>query len=400
MLSSSVFQGFKTRTRRVVKRRSLWRSTRMFFTIFWACTCKDSKSALSERATLLQTISLPVNYLIMLSLFVLSASNAPTAVVLQDQGPYAQAFVRAMSEAHAFRLFMMPAPEADAQLYQGTLVAVVTIPPTFDKALSHHQPIQIAVQINNVNEDLTNDVQRGLGLAVTTFYAHTFPHQVSIVSQERDAYPQDTDYLPYLALSISVISLMVSGMLQAGMAMAREWETGTIKELLLAPISSWPMLGGKLFGSFLIALPAVIVVLSVIIFLVGDWPANFLMVIGVSLLTLLVFVAAGLALGMGLKDRATLTTITRAISVPLFFVSGVFEVISFQTGAAQAIARAFPVHYAIVLEQYAFKHFMSDTLPIDADALILVGYIIAFVGLASLTMKGRGIAQRSSGGKR
>lgn len=399
MFYSPVFQGTKTSTRRVAKKRSLWRSAELFFTILWACTLKDIKSALSERATLLQTISLPVNYLIMLSLFVLSTSNAPTAVVLQDQGPYAQEFVSAMSEAHSFRLFMMPASEADAQLYQGALVAVVTIPPNFDEELSRHQSVQISVQVNNVNEDLTDDVQRGLGLAVTTFYAHAFPHQVPIISQEREAYPQDTDYLPYLALSISVISLMVSGILQAGLAMAREWETGTIKELLLAPISSCPMLGGKLLGSFLIALPAVIVVLSVIIFIVGDWPANFLMVIGVSLLTLLVFVAAGLALGMGLKDRSTLTTITRAISVPLFFLSGVFEVITFQTGAAQAIARAFPVHYAIVLEQYAFKHFISDTLPLYANAFILVGYLIAFVGLASLTMKGRGIAQRSSGGK-
>ncbi len=46
---------------------------------------------------------LPMNMLILLSLFVLAGSNAPTAVVMEDRGPYAQAFYQAMSQAHSFR---------------------------------------------------------------------------------------------------------------------------------------------------------------------------------------------------------------------------------------------------------------------------------------------------------
>ena len=109
----------------------------------WACALKDIKSALTERSTLVQTLSLPVNYLIMLSLFVLAGSNAPIAVVMQDQGPRAQEFVQAMAHAHSFHLDVMTRREADAQMEQGTLVAIVTIPANFDDAAGKHQPVRV-----------------------------------------------------------------------------------------------------------------------------------------------------------------------------------------------------------------------------------------------------------------
>src|SRR5260370_40776485 len=84
--------------------------------VIWPCMKKDIKSALTERSTLIQCSTLPVNYLILMSLFVLSGSNAPTAVGMQDTGPYAQQFYSAMSTAHSFRLQIMGAPQAHSLL--------------------------------------------------------------------------------------------------------------------------------------------------------------------------------------------------------------------------------------------------------------------------------------------
>jgi ABC-type multidrug transport system permease subunit len=355
--------------------------------VIWACMRKDIKSSLTERSTLIQCMTLPVNYLILLSLFVLSGSNAPTAVVMQDTGPYAQAFYDAMSNAHSFRLTTLSAAEARAKLLGGQLVATVTIPPNFDTRLAQRQPVQVQIQVNNLNTDLTDDVRRAIHLSVTSFYAREFPNSVTIVPQEIDAYSRDTDYIPFLAISILVISLMVAGLLQAGMGAAREWEKETVKELLLAPVSPWTVLVGKMLGSLVMGLLPVAVVLAVLIIVVGDYPANFLLVVGVSLLTLLVFVAAGMMLGMALKQRMSLTTVTRAISVPLFFLSGIFGPITFSTVAVQEIARLFPTHYAIVLEQLGFKGFITNTLAPDLNGLILCGFVLLFVVLATMALR-------------
>src|SRR5215472_13088003 len=119
--------------------------------VIWGCAWKDIRSALTERSTLVQSVTLPVNYLIMMSLFVLAGSHAPTAVVMYGHGPYARPFVTAMRQAHSFRLEVTSAAAARQQIRAGTLVAVVTIPAGFDQAVDRHQRMDIPVQVNNLD---------------------------------------------------------------------------------------------------------------------------------------------------------------------------------------------------------------------------------------------------------
>ncbi len=292
-----------------------------------------------------------------------------------------------MNQAHSFHIVVESADAARQQYEEGTLVTLVTIPADFDNRVRADQPVQIHAAINDLDEDLTDDARRALALSVTIFYSQNFPQMVPIMTVERDAYPSDTDYIPYLALSIMVISLLITGLLQAGMAAAREWEKGTMKELLLAPVSAWTLVAGKILATFIVGLPSIVVVLFVVVVFIGDLPVNFPFVIGVSLLSLLVFAAAGVALGMALKDRGTLTTISRALAVPLLFLSGLFAPVSFNTGAIQFLARLFPVHYSIVLIQAAFKGFVSNTLPLPINALMLCAYGLVFVLFANLSVR-------------
>jgi ABC-2 type transport system permease protein len=355
--------------------------------VIWGCAWKDIRSALTERSALIQSVSLPVNYLIMMSLFVLAGSHAPTAVVMNDHGPYARQFVTAMRQADSFRLEVTSAATARRQLHAGSLVAVVTIPAAFEQAVAHHQRMAIPVEVNNLDEDLTDDAHRAMRLVLTKFYARADPGLISIVTSEQDAYARDTGYIPFLAMSIIVIALMVSGLLQAGNAASRDWENATISELLLAPARTWEVLAGRMLGAYLVAAPAAVAVFGVVVFVVGDHPARLALTCGVSLLTLAVFVAAGTALGTAVKDRSALAVLTRALPVPLFFLSGVFGPIGFQTGAVQGIATILPIHYAIVLEQLGFKWFVTSTLSPATDALILAGYLAVFSCLSGVAVR-------------
>jgi ABC-type multidrug transport system permease subunit len=72
--------------------------------------------------------------------------------------------------------------------------------------------------------------------------------------------------------------------------------------------------------------------------------------------------------------------------VPLFFLSGVFAPLSFQTRAVQDIGQLMPVHWAIVLTQSAFKGFGTGTLPLGTDAAILGGYLTLFAVLSAAAL--------------
>src|SRR5260370_29472126 len=96
--------------------------------VIWACMKKDTKSALTERVFTIISVFLPVNFLILFSLFVISGGQAPTAVVMQDRGPYAQQFYDSMAHAHSFILRTTTASEAENLIQAGRIVAVVPMP--------------------------------------------------------------------------------------------------------------------------------------------------------------------------------------------------------------------------------------------------------------------------------
>lgn len=355
--------------------------------VIWACMKKDIRSALNERIFTILSVFVPVNILILLSLFVVSGGQAPTAVVMNDTGPYAQQFYSAMSHAHSFVLQTASASEAQNLITTGKIVAVVTIPADFDAHIRQNQPVQVGVQINNLNTDFTNDIRRAIPLSITSFYAKAFPSLVDVTPKESDVQPQDTGYIPYLTVSILVVGLLLGSLLQSGTSSAREYENETIKELLLSPASRWAMVAGKMLGAFVMSIAAVIVVLLVLIVIIGVRPDHWGEVVGYTVLTMVLFIALGAVLGTLIKNRQPVIVLSFGISVPLFLLSGAFGPISFGVPATEVIAQILPIYYAIVLQQHAFHNFILNNYGLAANVLILGAYALVLVIIAAVVLR-------------
>ena len=362
--------------------------------VIWACMKKEIKSALTERTATVVSVFLPANFLILMSLFAVSGGLAPTAVVMEETGPYARQFYDAMAHAHSFRLQMASQQEAQNLIEEGKIVAVVTIPADFDTRVQKNEPVQVDVEVNNLNLDFTNDIRRAVPLSITTFYGKAFPHLVTITPAEHDFYAQDTDYIPYLTVSILVVALMIGALLQAGGPAAREWERATIKELLLSPASRLAIALGKMLGALVMGvIPALLVLILLLV--IGVWPVHWGEVIVFTLLTMIIFIAWGTVLGTLLKQRQAFTLLAFGTSLPLAFLSGIFGPISFAgslTSVLNILAQIFPVYYAIVLQQHAFHGFDLNTDGVSTNVLILCGYAVFLVALAALVLRRGGRA--------
>ncbi len=323
----------------------------------------------------------------MMTLFVLAGSHAPTAVVMHDTGPYAQAFYRAMDGAQSFSLRTASATDAQNLIAEGKVVAVVTIPSDFDTRVQANEPVQVDVQINNLNTDFTHDIRRAIPLSITSFYGKAFPNLVTITPHETDWYAQTVDYVPYLGVSILVISLMVGALIQAGTSSAKEWESETMKELLLSPASRWSILLGKMLAAFAMSILPVLLVLAIVVFAMGVWPVHWGEVVWVTLLTMLIFIALGTLLGTLLKRWQFVIVLSISLAVPMFFISGAFGPISFGVPITAVIAKIFPVYYAIVLEQHAFHGFDLNTYGVGFNAAVLVIYALGLLVLTTLALR-------------
>jgi len=352
----------------------------------WAVAAKDARVALTERMSLLQALTLPLNYLIMMSLFALAGGHDPAALVMADHGSYARTFASSMASARTFSITDTTAAQAADRMRAGNLVAAVTIPSAFDQDIRDHQTATVHLAVNNLNQDLTDDAERGMRLALAQFYEAAAPGQVPVTVSFQDQYKADTGYIPFLAMSVVVISLVVAGLLAAGNASAREYEERTMRGLLLAPVRLWHILAGRILGAFLISLPSVAIVMAVVTVIAGDRPEHPLIAAGTALLTLAASCAAGTALGTIARDRSTVAVITRALPVPLFFLTGVFAPLSYFPPAVQWIGGLLPVHYAVVLTQWGFRGLVTGTLPLAADAAILAATLLAFAAAGAAAL--------------
>jgi len=125
----------------------------------------------------------------------------------------------------------------------------------------------------------------------------------------------------------------------------------------------------------------------VLILVVGVWPINWGEVIGFSILDAIIFIALGTLLGTLLKVRQSVVPLAFGSAIPLFFLSGAFGPISFNTPIIQVLAQIFPVYYAIVLMQHAFHNFDLNTYGTGVNVLILCGYALGFILLTALALR-------------
>jgi len=364
----------------------------------WAIAGKDVRLGLRERMTLVQSVSMPLNYLAMMVLFVLAGNHAPAAIVMLDHGPAARQMVTAVENSMTFNARVETASQAATQLNAGSLVAVITIPADFDASVRDGHPVAIPFRVDNLDEDLTDDATRGMRLAVASFYQQAAPSEAPFTVAEADQYPRDTGYVQFLAMSIMVIGLLVAGMLQGGAAAAREFEERTMTGLVLSPVRLWQVLAGRVLGAMVVSLPSAAAVTAVVVWIAGDRPANALLAAGTALLILLIACAAGVALGTWAKDRSVVAVIARGVPVPALFLSGVFAPLTYMPVAVQAIGNVLPTHSAVVLTQYAFRRLSTGTLPLGADAAIIAATMLAFAAAAAVALRKLAWTRRSARG--
>jgi ABC-2 type transport system permease protein len=352
--------------------------------LFRASAQLEASQLRGNRVFVVLTALAAVNFLAMVSLFGLTGSYAPVALIDRDGGPHAKQFVEALLGAHhSFALKYMSENDADQALRSGRLVGIITIPSGFSASIARGKTVPIDVRIDNVNVDLTNDVQRALPAAIVAFgHRNNFPG-VRVVMAEHDVIPHDTGYIPYLVVSALALDAMVIAGILGAMATAREWERRTVKLLRLAPASAKVILAGKLSVSAAVAATALGITLLAIVLGYGVAPVAPWTTVFALLACVAIFTCLGAWLGAMLKRTLAAVPLMFGLAMPLYVDSGALEPTRFDGETIWMIAHLSPVYYAVGVLEWAFHGLRVTPEPIYVDMLVLVG--IAIVA-ATLTL--------------
>src|SRR5271157_33154 len=359
-----------------------------FLKAAWVIMIKDLQVWLRQPVILVATFAPPLVFLLVQFLGAESVGRSPVALVVQDRGPEGAKIAQAIRGANVFRLQDVDAAQGQALLNNLDVVAVITIPADFSQRLQAHQGTTVNVTVNNLNLDFTNDIRRAVPDAITRYYAAQGDQSpIKITMDEHDLRLRDIQMFQYAVLPTVVLLLIICGLISGGNAAAREWESSTVKELLLSPAPSGAIIAGKVLAGFVTSFT-----LGTLVLLAADglgwiypqgiyWLDMFLVVGLVALLG----ASLGVALGAALRRIMPVIAVSINVALYLFFLSGGVGVLAFEPLWLQNLAAIIPLTYGNHALQMVLFYNSADLL--GRDVLVLGFSSLAALLLGTLAVR-------------
>lgn len=321
-----------------------------------------------------------VTFLLLVSLFGLTGSMAPTALINNDNGVYSKIFIRNLEEAHhSFRLEPMAYNEAEKLLGQGRLVAIITIPKGFTQAIMDEETVPITVDVDNVDADMTDDIQRALPSAIVSFGNQIKLPGIRVHVKENDLLNHDTGFIPYLIISaLALDAFVVAGILSA-IAIAREFETGMFRQVSLSPIHPLVPFSGRILAADTIAFLGMLLSTGIVVFGYNVAPIHPIEMLVALLLSVLIFGCVGALVGVALKKTLPIASLVFGLALPLYIDSGSLEPERFDGNIIWGFAHLSPIYYAVGILENAFHGFRVTPESVNTDFLLLIVWAIMMI---------------------
>ncbi|WED43329.1 ABC transporter permease [Legionella cardiaca] len=367
--------------------------TRFSFARLRAVIVKEFIQMRRDKATFAMIIGIPLIQLFLFGFAInTNPRNLPTAIVNPDHSNISRRILVAMENSTYFRFISPAATEAEAKdlLKRGKVQFVVNFPINFT-----HDLIRGLKPILLLQADATDPAATSRALNVFTEMASTVLNEELVGPLEKLS-TNATPYLPIIHAKYNPLAItsynIVPGLLGVVLTMTmvvitalvltREFERGTMENLLATPLKPLEVMIGKIIPYIIVGYAQVTMILLMAKFLFGvPMEGNILLL----LLLCLPFIAANLS--VGLTFSALASNQLQAVQGAMFFflpsilLSGFMFPFRGMPDWAQVLGNILPLtHFLIIvrgilLKGNGFLEVWSEIIPI---AIFMV--IVMFIG--------------------
>jgi ABC-2 type transport system permease protein len=272
---------------------------------FWAVLTKEFVQMRRDRLTFAMMIGVPIMQLILFGFAINSDPKAlPTAVLAADNSIYARTLVRAIENSGYFRVMSQIATEAEAEraLALGAVQFVVTIPENFARKLERGERPVLLIEADATDPAATSNalaalltlnqtaLTRDLQGVLQNLQYQAPPFELRV---QRRYNPEGITQYNIVPGLIGVVLTMTMVMMTS-LAVTREYERGTIENLLATPVRPIEVMVGKIVPYIIVGYVQVIVILLAAKLL---FAVPMLGNLALLSLVLILFIAANLAIG-------------------------------------------------------------------------------------------------------
>lgn len=345
-----------------------------------------------DRLTFAMMVGIPIIQLVLFGFAInTDPKHLPTAAIVADRGPHVRAILAGMENSGYFRFVGAPDGEAEARrlLARGEVAFLVTIPAGFTRDLLRGERPQLLLEADATDPAAASNAVGAMGEIVRSALRHDLasgsdampvePPPVDVVVHRLYNPEGRTQY--NIVPGLLGVVLTFSTVLMTALALTREYERGTMENLLAMPVRPAEIMIGKIvpyigLGFVQVAVILVFARLLFAIPLIGS--------LWLLLGALLVFVAANVTLGYTFSTLAR--TQMQAMQMTFFFflpsilLSGFMFPFRGMPQWAQWIGQALPLtHFTRIVRGITLKGSGLDAVAPDlwpiAAFLLLVSAV-------------------------
>lgn len=347
-------------------------------------------------------IALPMVMLVLFGYALsLDVDNVPMVIWDQNQSQASQEYILNFKHSAYFKIIGYFDGYSGLHRYidQNQAVMALVIPPDFAGRLDSNQtaPVQLLVDGSDSN---TATIAMGYASAVTALYNKKLiidrlaglgvKSFLPIDMRSRVWFNQDLKSRNFIIPGLIAVIMMVIAALLTSLTVAREWERGTMEQLISTPIKPRELVIGKLVPYFVIGFVDVLIAVLMGEF-IFDVPLNGSVILLFTLSSL--FLVGALSMGILISIIAKKQLLASQVALvstflPAFLLSGfVFSIPNMPT-VIRAVTYVIPARYFVtILKGIYLKGIGLEILGVQVLLLCLFAFVV--INLATLLFKKR-----------
>jgi ABC-2 type transport system permease protein len=274
--------------------------------------------------------------------------------------------------------------EIDTYLDSGKARVAVSIPADYSKTLSSGGTAQLQVIVDGSDSN-TATIALGYLSALMDIYGQRITGGRTaplIEPRVRVWYNPELKSRNFIIPGLIAVIMMVIAALLTSLTFAREWERGTMEQLIATPVKPPEMVLGKLIPYFLIGYIDMVISVLMAVFLFEVPLKGPVFILGV-VSGVFLFGALGLGIVISIVTKSQLVASQIAMVatfLPAFLLSGFMFAIANMPLPLQGISRLIPARYFVtVLKGIFLKGNPIQLLVVDAIFLLFFAVIIFLV---------------------
>ncbi len=335
----------------------------------WAVTRKELVHIVRDPRSLGMALALPMLLLVLFGYALsLDVDQIPAVVWDQDRTPESRALLGKFEGSRYFRILGRADRYADIEraLERGDALAGLVIPLHFARRVLGGEPVAVQLLLDGADSNTAS-----IGLNYARGLIATYSNEVRVEftvrqgageikppveAQVRVMYNSDLKSRNYIIPGLIAVILMLIAAMLTSLTIAREWENGTMEELLSTPLRPSELVLGKLAAYFLLGLidMTMAVLAGVAIFGVPLRGSPLLLFFS-GCVFLFGALCLGLLLSAALKNQLEAFQFSLIASfLPAFMLSGFVYAIDNMPLIPRLISHIVPARYFVALMKGVF----------------------------------------------